>query len=329
MKILVILCCVLIILILAFAVGYGVKYFLRGIEKLRSIKCQMNAIYYYVSKNNQMLSSLQNDLSVVQKAYCFDDSWSKNNPYICHALGEIDGILFTQCKEAFEKHYREGSRVFELDFSLTSDGEPVVIHDWDTFNHGNITRQSGRNKIYSDMVMSEEEFSKVRILGKYTPLTLERFVELANKYKDASFIVSVKSVNQCYDDSVRTIFGKLFDKCDAVEPSIRKRLILHAYSFEFLHRTMKEFQFESAVYRIMEPVHPMVLAEELKKCGLTTTTTTTNILYTRRDYCRILHENGIKVIGCVITGKHNARVKKWLESDVDMIMSPIGEITNG
>ena len=115
---------------------------------------------------------------------------------------------------------------------------------------------------------------------------------------------------------------------DKIKPDIKKRYILHAYSFEFLYSVMNEFKFNSAVYRGVNFIHPNVLAEELKRCGITTTTTT-SVVYARRDYCKILHDNGIKIIGCVVTKDiKNRLIREWIKSDVDMLMVPFGRNFN-
>jgi hypothetical protein len=49
---------------------------------------------------------------------------------VAHAGGAVNGIAYTNSREALDTHYAAGFRVFELDFEWTSDGQPVMVHDW-------------------------------------------------------------------------------------------------------------------------------------------------------------------------------------------------------
>lgn len=325
---------VLIILILILGIicliflfyGYHfLKHLIERVEKLIPLTREFNEFFYILSENNHILKELKDEQNLKYHnhipKYNFDNSWSENNPIICHALGELDGIRFTECKEAFLYHYSKGSRIFEVDFCLTRDGIPVILHDWETFNYG---KMSGKRTNKQNKSMNETEFAQVKILGKYTPLTLDRFIQIVNDYNDAWFIISVKSINQQYDENtVGIIFHELFTKSDAVNSDIKKRYILHAYSMDFLHKTMEKYQFTSVIYRISHTIHPQILAEEMKRYGITVVTTLDR-WYVNPEYCRILHENGIKIIICIVQDNNN-ETQKLLSNGADMIMSPKGE----
>jgi hypothetical protein len=49
---------------------------------------------------------------------------------VAHAGGAVNGIAYTNSREALDAHYAAGYRVFELDFEWTSDGHLVLVHDW-------------------------------------------------------------------------------------------------------------------------------------------------------------------------------------------------------
>lgn len=296
----------------------AIRFIKKAKLKLIILKNKLEETYYLSSRINQILSELKSKQDI--PCFKFDYSWCENNTVICHALGEIDNVLFTECKEAFEKHYNEGCRVFELDFSLTSDNVPVVIHDWDKFNFGNMSRKKTPDK---DKTMTYDAFEKTKVLGKYTTLTLERFVKLANEYKDAYFIISVKSKNQQYNETVKNILGDLFQKTDEIDSQIKKRYILHAYSFGYLTETMKDFPFTSVIYRCLEHPHPLILAEELKKYGIGAVTILKPIY--DKAQCRILYDNGIKVIGCIVTqNPRDERINYWKNNNAEMLMTPLG-----
>ena len=51
---------------------------------------------------------------------------------IAHAGGAVYGYRLTNSLEALDKAWEEGFRFIELDFERTSDGELVLIHDWES-----------------------------------------------------------------------------------------------------------------------------------------------------------------------------------------------------
>ena len=49
---------------------------------------------------------------------------------IAHAGGGIDGETYTNSYEAMDHNVLKGYRYFEIDFTFTSDGKLVCLHDW-------------------------------------------------------------------------------------------------------------------------------------------------------------------------------------------------------
>lgn len=101
---------------------------------------------------------------------------------IAHAMGEWNGEIYLNCKEAFESNYAKGIRLFETDFSLSSDGKIVLFHD----GH---EERFGLKKNFS-----ESEFLAVRPFGA-TLLNLQGLVDLLAKHPDAKIITDVKDNN--------------------------------------------------------------------------------------------------------------------------------------
>lgn len=50
---------------------------------------------------------------------------------IAHAGGGIDGVAYTNSREALDHNYTMGRRIFEIDFAETCDGSLVLLHDWE------------------------------------------------------------------------------------------------------------------------------------------------------------------------------------------------------
>ena len=49
---------------------------------------------------------------------------------IAHAAGEIRGLAYSNSLEALDSSYGRGYRHMEMDFSWTTDGNLVLLHDW-------------------------------------------------------------------------------------------------------------------------------------------------------------------------------------------------------
>lgn len=106
-----------------------------------------------------------------------NDVLSDNNYYIAHAAGAIDGNTYLNCKEALLQSLDNGYKYIELDLAMTADSTIVCAHDWEHFH-----------KIAVDCTinmanpLSEQEFQQSKILGKYTPLTLEKAIRIRKNH---------------------------------------------------------------------------------------------------------------------------------------------------
>lgn len=49
---------------------------------------------------------------------------------IAHAAGAVCGYTYTNSLDALDSSYARGFRYFEMDFSWTTDGKLVLLHDW-------------------------------------------------------------------------------------------------------------------------------------------------------------------------------------------------------
>lgn len=52
---------------------------------------------------------------------------------IAHAGGLLNGVAYTNSREALEANFAAGRRIFEIDLIETSDAQIVLGHDWDDF----------------------------------------------------------------------------------------------------------------------------------------------------------------------------------------------------
>lgn len=59
------------------------------------------------------------------------EQWYDTDRIVVHALGKIDGVTYTNSKEALENSCQSGVRFLECDFSMTADHQLASCHDWD------------------------------------------------------------------------------------------------------------------------------------------------------------------------------------------------------
>ena len=67
---------------------------------------------------------------IILQIVCFYSKEVKPTKYIAHAGGGINNITYSNCLEALNLNYKLGHRVFEIDFSCTSDNKLISLHDW-------------------------------------------------------------------------------------------------------------------------------------------------------------------------------------------------------
>ncbi|HWI41319.1 MAG TPA: glycerophosphodiester phosphodiesterase family protein [Verrucomicrobiae bacterium] len=98
--------------------------------------------------------------------------WRKNPfNFIAHAGGSIDGLRYVNSVESVTRSVANGYRLIELDLLETSDGRFVAGHSWKE-----IRRMCGLKE--RERALSLEQVQECRLLGKYTPLTEKKIVEI-------------------------------------------------------------------------------------------------------------------------------------------------------
>ena len=126
-----------------------------------------------------------------------------------HALGGINGRIYTNSLEAFEFNYQRGRRLFEVDLTLTTDGQVVAHHD-------------------PPLKMTADEFLSQKINGIYTPLSFQDLLDLMSEYSDIVIITDIKS------NSVESNFDKTFTliikQVQERDPSLFARIVPQVYN---------------------------------------------------------------------------------------------------
>jgi glycerophosphoryl diester phosphodiesterase len=133
------------------------------------------------------------------------------NPYgfVAHAFGAIDGNLYTNSLEAFQRNYGRGFRVFECDLVRLADGTALVAHDGLEANYG-------LNKPFTEATWAD--LAGHKYLGKYTILRAQELAGLLRAHPDIYVILDSKYARlEIYKRVLRY----------APERSIRERIFPH------------------------------------------------------------------------------------------------------
>lgn len=157
-----------------------------------------------------------------------------NNNLIAHAMGEIDGISYTNSLEAFIENYKEGYRVFEVDLIFTDDNQLVAKHDWDS-NNGTAS--------------SYNEYMDSKIDEKYTPLDFEDIVILMQTYKDVYIITDTKETDQT---NTTMAFQAIYNTANSIDNTILDRIIPQTYSQDMYGWITDIYNFKDIIYTLYQ-----------------------------------------------------------------------------
>ncbi len=164
-------------------------------------------------------------IGAVQPAWA---GWQEENPLIAHALGEADGKIELNTKEAFISSWENGFRVVEGDFIYTSDNVLVLRHDFE--KDGSYYRLEIEPE--GKLVMNSKTFKATPAVFEQTPLTAVDLITLMIEYPDMYLVTDTKSTD-------KTTVQKQFRDLKAIAtnmgaPEVLDRIIPQIYKKEML-----------------------------------------------------------------------------------------------
>ncbi len=236
--------------------------------------------------------------------------WYHQNIYIAHAMGGIDGIGYTNSLEAFETAYQNGLRVFEVDFSMTSDNKIVLKHDWENLS-GMIGYESG-------YIPTLEEYKSIKLYEKYTTLDIYDLFELMLKYRDIYIVTDSKLA--AYEEVVEQ-FNLLSSILKNHNLSDQKHILEHSiiqlYNDNMLNAVESVIHFDNYIYTLyqrgLDDIE--ILADFCVKNKIPVITMPYS--WWTEEVNNLLHKKGLKVF--LHTLNDSKEVQDYLNSGVDGI----------
>lgn len=206
----------------------------------RHFMTMISALVLLVSVRQAVLR--QEDLSSTSAITPSEPEILSCTDVIAHAMGELDGYIYLNCLESFEAMYEQGTRVFEVDFAFTADGNIVLSHDWARWA---TILQEGLGDYE---VPTTEEFLSKPILGAYTPLTLRDLLLLMDQYPDICIITDSKYTDA---QTALTQFRIMADEAEALNlPDVFDRIIIQVYNPTMLEALDRTFHFPHYIFTL-------------------------------------------------------------------------------
>ena len=125
--------------------------------------------------------------------------------YIAHAGGGIKEkgkiYRYLNCQETFQDCIDKGIRIIEYDVIFSLDGFPIFTHDFEYMKEYSMSNRPTLN-----------EYCNYKILGKYTPVTIDFIFEKMTQVQDlvVMFDCKEKDIFTLYDciDDIALSYGK-------------------------------------------------------------------------------------------------------------------------
>jgi glycerophosphoryl diester phosphodiesterase len=280
------------------------KRFTKALSYIQECDKKLASLSYKTDRIEEILRGVSFDKNIVTKALPRE---LDNIPSaICHAMGKVQGDIFTNSEDAFLENYKKGYRIFEVDISLTKDLIPVLVHDWYQYNGGNFICDWKKVHREGDVnIPSYLEFQQIKICGKYKGLSLCELLNLAKKYSDAFFIVSVKTDRYEYDSYANYIFTALDSMIHDIDTALFHRIIPQVHGVKYMDAVRKNFHFDALIYGTRScndfGSGNIELLNLLSDSGIFAISCEMNTI--TKEVCSLYHHNNIKILAYIIKNK--------------------------
>jgi glycerophosphoryl diester phosphodiesterase len=132
--------------------------------------------------------------------------------FIAHAGGGIDEYTYTNSLESVNLSISKGYKLIEIDLRETKDKHFVGVNTWKKYKKNNFFKEEDIN----DEPIYLEEFKKIKIFKKYTPLTVDKINEIFTKNNDLILVIdktnNFKKINKDFSFDKKRIMVEVFGK---------------------------------------------------------------------------------------------------------------------
>lgn len=154
--------------------------------------------------------------------------------FIIHASGTTpQGTIGSNSIEAINHSYQLGYRTIEIDFTWTSDGRLVCVHDWLNYYGPLLNKET----------LSYAEFEQLRTSYGYTSMTLDDLAQWLTAHKDVVIVTDIKENNisgakllaETYPELIDQFWVQIYktDEYDPISQLGYKNIILTVYQMTF------------------------------------------------------------------------------------------------
>ena len=136
----------------------------------------------------------------------------KQYKFIAHAGGGIDLHTYTNSLEAVNLSISKGFKLIEIDLRETKDKHFVGVNTWQKYKKDNLFEKNDIN----DEPLYLKEFKKIKILNKYTPLTVNEINKIFTENNDLILVTdktnNFRKINSDFSFDKKRIIVEIFGK---------------------------------------------------------------------------------------------------------------------
>ena len=246
-------------------------------------------------------------------------AWQENNPLVAHCMGEVDGKIETNSREAFINSWESGLRVFEVDLIYTTDNVLVARHDFTADGSYYRLEQTPTGALQMD----SQTYGRSKIVYELTPLTMADLVSLMQEYSDVYLVTDTKSTDR---ETVQRQFRDIKAIAENMgAPEVLDRIVPQLYSKEMLGWVKEIHPFSEWIYTLYQTTEEDTLsvAQFCVDNGVGTVTMEKDTV--TKEFVDIMHSQGIQVyahtvnrylqmeslLGLGVDGVYSDRIKPY------------------
>lgn len=168
---------------------------------------------------------------------------------VAHAMGGIHNYTYTNTLDAFIANYEQGTRVFEADLLLTSDDKLVARHEWTANMSKLLGQQSVLPAAKQGTVLNYEDVMSSPVLELYSPLDIDKIMDLMVIYPDAYIVTDTKELEP---ELVTKQFQLIVEAAEKKDPALLQRIVPQIYSRDMLDVVNQVYAFPEVIFTLYQ-----------------------------------------------------------------------------